>query len=61
MHACRVNPAIVEIEQSAHVDGVIDRFVSPACALCRVHVFLFDLIRRVVHFFDELEQSFLFV
>jgi hypothetical protein len=59
--ACRVNPAIVEIEQSAHIDGVIDRFVGPARALRRVHVFLFDLIRRVVHFFYELEQGFLFV
>jgi len=61
MHAARVNPAIVEIKQSAHTDSVIDRFVSPACALRRVYVFLLDLIRRAIHFFDELEQSFLFV
>ena len=61
MDACRVNPAIVEIEQSAHIDGIIDRFVSPARALRGVYVFLFNLIRRVIHFFYELEQSFLFV
>ena len=61
MDACRVNPAIVEIKQSAHIDGVIDRFVSPARALGRVYVFLLDLIRRVIHFFDEFKQSFLFV
>ena len=61
MNTRRVNPAVVEIKQRAHVDGVIDGFVSPARALHRVHVFLLDLIRRAVHFFDELEQGFIFV
>ena len=61
MDARRVNPSVVEIKQRAHVDGVIDRFIAPARALRRVHVFLLDLIRRAIHFFDELEQGFIFV
>ncbi len=59
--ACRVDPAVVEIKQRAHIDSVIDRFIGPARALHRVYVFLSDLIRRAIDFIYELKQSFLFV
>lgn len=61
MHSRCVNPAIVEIKQCANIDRVINRFIGPACALHTVYVFLLDLIRRAIHFFDELKQGFLFV
>lgn len=61
MHAGRVNPAVVKVEQAADRDGVIDSFIRPAGALHLVNIFLANLIRCAIDLIDEGEQGFLFV
>jgi len=56
MHAGSVNPAIVEVEQRAHRDGVIDGFVRPAGLVKRLRVVKGDLRRVMVDFADEAKQ-----
>lgn len=58
MHPAGVNPAIVEIEQRAHRDGVIDGFVGPAHVVKRLHVLDGNLRRMMVDFADEAKQGF---
>lgn len=43
MHAAGINPAIVEVEQRADRDGIVNSFVVPSHGIERLHVFGGDL------------------
>src|SRR5438876_6664658 len=56
-----VNPAIVEIEKTAHVDGVVNGFIRPAGLVKLVDIALADLPRVAIELLDKSEQRlFLF-
>jgi hypothetical protein len=53
-----VDPAIVEIEQAADHDRVVDRFVGPANVMKAVYVGLLDSRTVTIHLLDIGEQRF---
>src|SRR5437879_285066 len=55
--ARRVNPAIVEIKKTAHVDGVVNGFVRPAGLVKLVDIALADLPCVAIELLDKPEQS----
>lgn len=59
MHTCGIDPAVVEIEQGADGDGVVDLLVRPSGLIKRLHVFGGDVWRIVIHFVDEAQESLL--
>lgn len=59
LDAGRVAPAVVEIEQGADADGVVERFIGPAGAASLLDVVARNLVRGAVHLGDELEQRLL--
>lgn len=56
LDSSRVAPAVVEIEQGADTDGVVERLVRPAGAAGFFDVFARDLVRGAIDFGEELEQ-----
>jgi hypothetical protein len=56
VHARRVNPAIVEIEQRADRDGEVERVIRPAGGAGDVEIAFGDRRRLVIHLVDESEQ-----
>jgi hypothetical protein len=59
MHAGRVDPAVIEIKQSADRDGAVNLRVGPAHVVKRLHVIGRDMNRVAIHFADEPEEPFL--
>jgi hypothetical protein len=55
-----VDPAVVEIEQRADGDGVVDGIVGPADRVERLHVSGADVGGIAVHLRHETEQGFFF-
>jgi hypothetical protein len=60
MHSGGVDPAVIEIEEGADGDGVVDRVVGPAGFVERLHIFGADVGGSEVHFGDEAQQGFFF-
>lgn len=58
LHAGGVDPAIVEIEQAADHDRVVDGLVGPASLMKAVYVGLLDRRTVTVHHLDVGEQHF---
>ena len=56
-----IDPAIIKIEQGAHIDCVVDCFIGPPRALHFINVFAADLIRRAIDFFDECKERLIFI
>ena len=56
-----VNPTVVEVEQRADRDRVVDGFIIPTRLAKRLHVRGCDQRRLVIHFRDEPEQSLVLV
>ena len=61
MHAGSVDPPVVEIEQRAHRDGKVQRFVGPAGGASSVEIGLGDRRRVVVHRIHESKQRLVLV
>ena len=59
MNARRVDPAIVEIEQRANGDCVVERFIGPARAARLVNIGAGDLIGSAIDLGEEFEQCLL--
>jgi hypothetical protein len=59
LHTGGVDPAVVEIEQAADHDGVVDGFVGPAGLVKTLDVGLLDRGTVAVHLFKVGEQFFL--
>lgn len=59
MNAGRVDPAIVEIEQRADRNGIVQLFIGPSRRADRVDIAIRYARRVVVHAIDEAEQRFL--
>src|SRR5260370_39016456 len=57
MHPARINPSIVEIEQGAHRDCIVNRFIGPAHIVQRPHIIRRDFWRRTIHFVDKVNRS----
>ena len=58
MHAARVDPSIVEIEQSTYSDGVIDRFVRIAGLMESFDIRRLDGYGIGIYFTNKAEESF---
>jgi hypothetical protein len=58
--ARRIDPAVVEIEQSADRDGVVDDLVIPTHSIKGLHVGGRDGRRLAIDLVDESKQRFLF-
>ena len=58
LHAVGVDPAVVEIEQTADHDGIVDCFVGPAGLVKALDVGLLDRGAVGVYLFDVSEQFF---
>jgi hypothetical protein len=58
MDAACVDPAVVEIEERADGDGVVDGFVGEAGGMQHVDVAGLDVDGIFVHFAHEAEESF---
>jgi hypothetical protein len=56
MNAGGIDPAIVEIEQCANIDGVVDGFFRPAGLQYGGNVVRADRWRLAIHFHHEAEQ-----
>lgn len=56
MDAGRINPPVVEVEQRAHRDREIQRFVRPTGGADDIEISIGDRRRRMVHFVDESKQ-----
>ena len=52
----RINPPVIEVEQGAHGDGEIERFVRPTGCTRSVDIGSGDRRRRMVHLVDETKQ-----
>ena len=52
-HAGRVDPVIVELEQRANSDRVVDRFIRPAGLTHSIDILLANRGRVLDHFLDE--------
>jgi hypothetical protein len=59
MHTRSVDPTVIEIEQSADGNGVVEGFVGPAGLPHFLHVFGEDLIGLFVDLLYKLEERFL--
>ena len=59
MNATRIDPAIVEIEETAHQDSVVDRLVGETMLVKRADVFLGHGSAVAVHLFDVCQERFL--
>src|ERR1017187_5403881 len=55
VHSAGIDPAIVEIEQRAHRNGKVNRFVGPSRGVCRLHVFRRNTRRIVVYLIHKTE------
>ena len=60
MNSAGIHPAIVEVEERAHSDGVINRFVVPAHRMQRFHVERCDIARATIHQVDEAKERLFF-
>jgi hypothetical protein len=58
LHAVGVDPAVVEIEQTADHDGIVDCFVGPAGLVQALDVGLLDLGAVGVDLLEVTEQFF---
>ena len=58
VYSTRINPAIVEIEECAHGDRVIDRFIGIANVVQRLYIAPLDVYRIVIHFPNKAQQRF---
>ena len=58
-HTRGVNPFIVEIEECAHGDGIVQRLLAPARSPYLVYVFLLKPTGLPIHFLDERKQCLL--
>ena len=56
MHASRVDPPIVEVEQGASRDDEVQRFVGPARCPNSIEIRLSDRRRALVHLVYESKQ-----
>jgi ABC-type phosphonate transport system ATPase subunit len=56
VHAGRIYPPVVEIEQRANRDGEENRVIVPFGFMQRLHVFRRDARRVAIHLVDEPEQ-----
>ena len=56
MHACRVDPPVVKIEQGADRNGEIKGFVRPSLGARDVQIDGRDRRRLVIHLVDESEE-----
>lgn len=59
MDAGGINPAVVEVEEGADGDGVVDLLVGPAGLVQGGHVFGGDVGGIVIHFVEEAKEDFL--
>jgi hypothetical protein len=59
LYAGRVNPAIVEVEETAHGDGVVDGLLGPSGALDFVNIGPANLVRCAIDLIQEGEERFL--
>jgi len=57
VHARRVDPAVVEVEERADGDGEIEGFVRPARGANPVEIGRSNARRIAIHFVDESEQD----
>ena len=57
VHSGSIDPTVIEIEQSANRDGVVDGFVCPAVLVEELDVRWADVLRMLVHFADETKQG----
>jgi hypothetical protein len=55
-----VDPPVIEVEQGANGDGVIDGLVIPAGGVKRLHVVGRNLRRVAVHLVNEAQKRLLF-
>ena len=61
VNACRIDPTIVEIEQSADRNREVDGFVVPAYGVQRFHICRRDPRRITIHLVHKTEQRFFFL
>ncbi len=59
MNSARIHPAIVEVEESAHGDGVVYGFIVPAHCVQRLHITRCYGRRTTIHAIDEAEKRLL--
>ena len=59
VYSTRIDPAIVEVEQCAHGDGIVNSFVIPAHRVQGLHVLGGNLGRVVIHFVDKAKERLL--
>jgi hypothetical protein len=60
VYSRRVNPAIVEVEESAHSNGEVDRFVRPPYFVEWRHIRGRDFRRMPIDFIDKTKQHLFF-
>jgi hypothetical protein len=58
MNAARINPPIIEVEESTHSDGEVDGIVIPSFSVKRLHIVCRDSRRIVIDLTDEAEKGF---
>ena len=56
LYAAGIAPAVVEVEQSANRDGVVNRFVGPSGPANFVQMLSTNLIGLAIHDLDEFEE-----
>lgn len=57
----RIDPAIVEVEERANSNRVIDCFIRPSLRMQSLDVFVADTGRFVIHLSDESQQYLIFL
>lgn len=58
LYARRINPTIIEVEEAANGDGIVDGFFRPSGTFDFIHIRLANLIRSPIDFINEGEESF---
>ncbi len=56
-----IDPGVVEVEESAHRDGIVEGVICPARCPGALDILNSDLVRRTVHHLQKIEESPLLV